>query len=221
MTLAQAASATAGVTGSLSSSLALAVLVGFTAGTAVIVPSVLIRQSASPKISVGVASSQQKSQPMRVTLTNPINTEVPKSQRIEPAPTRDVARELKPAQESIAREAELLAEAQRAIKSGAPAVALETLNRYLDECPKARLNEEATATRVLGLCALGRVVEGKRWAVEFEARYPNSPLIQRVRNACSSQNGAQFPVNTEKKSPDDDIQMIKDRRDTKYTEEAQ
>lgn len=85
---------------------------------------------------------------------------------------------------SIARETELLHEVQRALKGGRALLALSTLDRYAEECPARMLNEEATASRIVAVCALGRSAEGQRLTEDFVRRYPESPLLPRVRGAC-------------------------------------
>ncbi len=106
---------------------------------------------------------------------------------VAPAPRsfRDVAAPNNPTKASIARETELLAEVQRALKGGQALRALYTLDRHSEEFPSGQLYEEATAARVVALCAVGRVQDGRRWADEFARRYPNSPLSSRVRSACA------------------------------------
>jgi hypothetical protein len=98
--------------------------------------------------------------------------------------SRDVAAPSSPTKASIARETELLAEVQRALKSGQALKALYTLDRHSEEFPSGQLYEEATASRVVALCAVGRLQDGRRWADEFARRYPNSPLSSRVHSAC-------------------------------------
>jgi hypothetical protein len=221
ITIAQAAGATVSLTGSLTSAALGSVLVGFTVGVVVIAPTFIQHRSEHSRSTAVVASSPLKPLPSRVSAFASAAVETPEVPSAEPAPTREnAAPASKPAKDSIAREAELLAEAQRALKSGAPEVALKTLNRYLDDCPKARLNEEATATRVVALCSLGRTDEGKRWAVEFEKKYANSPLLLRVRNACSSRKPSQIPTSSGNEPPVSDSVMKNESADTKHLEET-
>jgi RNA polymerase sigma-70 factor (ECF subfamily) len=98
---------------------------------------------------------------------------------------RDVTAPSSPTKASIARETELLAEVQRALKSGQALKALYTLDRHAEEFPTGQLYEEATAARVVALCSVGRIQDGRRWTDEFIRRYPNSPLSARVRSACN------------------------------------
>jgi hypothetical protein len=48
------------------------------------------------------------------------------------------------------------------------------------------LREEAHAARVLALCRVGRIEDGRGAAGEFAREYPGSPLLPRVRRACDA-----------------------------------
>lgn len=85
---------------------------------------------------------------------------------------------------SIARETELLAHVQRALKGGRAGAAVHWLDQYQEEFPSGALHEEATASRVVALCTLERFEEAHRWTDTFTRNYPGSPLIGRVRGAC-------------------------------------
>ena len=89
-----------------------------------------------------------------------------------------------PINSSIARETELLAQVQRAIKGGRALMAIYLLDSYREEFPSGKLQEEAAASRVVALCALGRREEARRSADVFTRNYPSSPLRERVRSAC-------------------------------------
>jgi len=95
----------------------------------------------------------------------------------------------RPTKASIARETELISGAQRALQKGQPDTALLALDQYSNEFSAGVLQEEAIATRIVALCALGRVIDGRRGVLEFLNRYPNSPLIARIRRACSYTDG--------------------------------
>jgi hypothetical protein len=89
------------------------------------------------------------------------------------------------AKSSIADETLLLGKVQVALRQGQPAVALELLDQYREAYPRGVLQEEATAARVVALCALGRSADGRRWADEFVRLHPKSLLLGRVRAACT------------------------------------
>jgi hypothetical protein len=83
----------------------------------------------------------------------------------------------------------LLGKAQRALSSGAAARALELTEQHARAFPAGTLSEERQATRIVALCALGRVSEGRAEGRAFLARSGSSPLAERVRTACSSKGG--------------------------------
>ena len=102
------------------------------------------------------------------------------------APLPSVSVPPMPTKASIAVETEMLADVQRALQQGRPASAIAKLNQYDRAFPQGALREEATASRVVALCAFGRKADAQRWSVEFFRRYPNSPLSARVHGACSA-----------------------------------
>ena len=174
----------AGAINSLAVTLVSAIVIGFSSGLLALSPTTnVVRKPAShvaslPKMPPTRASAiVMKSAPV-----------VASAEAFNPPPHHELAPAViapaKPIKASIARETELLALAQRAIKVGRPGAALEALDRYTEECPAGLLYEEATASRVVALCALGRVQDGRRWAEEFYRHYHSSPLAARVRGAC-------------------------------------
>jgi hypothetical protein len=59
------------------------------------------------------------------------------------------------------------------------------LDAFAKEFPGGVLTEEALATRVSALCALGRVSEARAVGMRFVQRYPRSPVAARVRGSCA------------------------------------
>jgi hypothetical protein len=187
------ASATAATGTSLAAVAGGAVAVGFAVGlTGIALTGAVF--TPKPTRSVAIAAVEPARPvvvaPTRETVLQPVPSHAP---LVERAPV--VAAPQRPNEASIARETELLAEAQRALKSGRPGQALAILERYAEECQGGVLHEEATASRVVALCGLGRVQDGLRWTEEFLRRYPNSHLVSRVRNACGK--GAVAPASSE------------------------
>jgi hypothetical protein len=86
---------------------------------------------------------------------------------------------------SIDEETRLIAVAHRALASGRANDALGALERYSREFPNGALQEEASGTRVLALCAAGRRVEGQAARTAFLRAFPNSPLSAHVTSACA------------------------------------
>jgi hypothetical protein len=106
------------------------------------------------------------------------------------APVPAAAIESVPAQpsgqeDSLARETSLLRSARTALDAGDADRALALLARHAQLFPAGVLAEERLATRVLALCALGRVSEARETAGELESLAPASPHLTRVRSSCA------------------------------------
>jgi hypothetical protein len=82
---------------------------------------------------------------------------------------------------NLARELALLEEARNAMVQGRPAAALGTLAVYDKEFAAGKMSSEATALRVEALVKAGLRDEGRAVARAFLAKYPRSPLVDRVR----------------------------------------
>lgn len=85
----------------------------------------------------------------------------------------------------LARETAALRAANEALRGGAAARSLTLLDAFSKEFPGGVLTEEALATRVAALCALGRVDEARTVGTRFVQRYPRSPVAARVRGSCA------------------------------------
>lgn len=218
-TLGAAGATTTGTT-SLAATLASAVVLGLSTGLVAISPTsqriemdnvavpesptkapatplpkrMVVAVPASPQLPTSTAEAAPLNRP-RIPLVRRAAAADRSPQPDEETP-QNVTEPPKPTKASIARETELIAEVQRALKGGRALLALATLDRYAEECPARMLNEEATASRVVALCALGRNAEGQRLGEIFARQYPNSPLSSRVRSACphaSPLSGSRMP----------------------------
>ncbi len=87
-------------------------------------------------------------------------------------------------EDTLAAENQGLREAHAAMQGGDPARALALLDEQ--QARGSALREEREAARVLALCQLGRVDEGRAAAARFLQEIPRSPLADRVRGACPS-----------------------------------
>ncbi len=87
------------------------------------------------------------------------------------------------ARDSLADEVALLSRAQRALRSGRPALALEALNEHERKFGNGQMKEERIAARVQALCALGRTAEAQAQLVQLA---PNSIHSGLTRQACRS-----------------------------------
>jgi RNA polymerase sigma-70 factor (ECF subfamily) len=85
----------------------------------------------------------------------------------------------------VEAELALLRDARSALSAGDPSRALELTDAHARAFPHGVLAEERRATRIVALCSLGRVTEGRREAQAFVARAPDSPLAERVHTACA------------------------------------
>ncbi len=85
---------------------------------------------------------------------------------------------------TVGLEADLLREADGALKAGHPARALALLQEHTTRFPSGILIEEREAERVVVLCALGRTDEARVAASRFSREHPRSPLGRRVRESC-------------------------------------
>jgi hypothetical protein len=87
---------------------------------------------------------------------------------------------------SFLRALELLRSARRALDRDSPRTTLALLDRYAAEFPRgSSLQAEYEATRVLALCAAGRVEEAESARTHFLERQSGSPLADRVRAVCA------------------------------------
>jgi hypothetical protein len=85
---------------------------------------------------------------------------------------------------TVAAEADLLRQADAAVKAGDAARALALLGEHATKFPSGMLVEERESERVVVLCALGRTGEARAAAAQFLRLRPRSPLSQRVRESC-------------------------------------
>ncbi|MBW2464675.1 MAG: hypothetical protein JRH11_23710 [Deltaproteobacteria bacterium] len=85
---------------------------------------------------------------------------------------------------SIGEEVVLLRRATAARRAGDAPRALALLDAHAQRFPAAVLAPERAAARVLTLCDLGSVDEGREAAARFAVNHPSSPLLGRVRAAC-------------------------------------
>jgi len=70
------------------------------------------------------------------------------------------------------------------LQSGAPGRALEQLAEYRRRFEQPNLAMEADALRVDALCQAGERDGARAAATDFAAKWPASPLQQRVSAAC-------------------------------------
>ena len=104
-----------------------------------------------------------------------------------PARVINRATNLKPLQDTadqLRAETADLRKAQAALHSGQATLALQLLNAQDTQYRSGLLQQERSGARVLALCQIGSVPAARAESARFEKRWPNSPLIGRVRSAC-------------------------------------
>lgn len=88
------------------------------------------------------------------------------------------------APDRLAIEAQALRAAQRALRAGDNERALALLEQQDAHHPSGALAQERQAARVLALCQSQQVALARHEAEIFETRFPESPLLGKVRGAC-------------------------------------
>src|SRR5262249_32536558 len=84
-------------------------------------------------------------------------------------------------QDPLAVETRRLREVHAALRDGNPNRALALLDQASDGM---ELGEERAPARIVALCRLGRMNEGRAAMAAFVAEHPRSPHADRVRRAC-------------------------------------
>jgi RNA polymerase sigma factor (sigma-70 family) len=118
----------------------------------------------------------------RAKRVDPVDTRAqPKRERVEPSrsPAAPAAVDgLDDAETSI------LAEAQKSLKAGEPARALDLVREHARRFPSSRLGDLLGVTEVEALCAAGRGDAARNRAAEISAKNPDSSAAKRVRDVC-------------------------------------
>lgn len=89
--------------------------------------------------------------------------------------------------DTLAREARLLAEARRATASGDNTRALTLLDEHARTFPNGFLASDRAAEHIVVLCSLGRKSEATAEAQTFLAGRAPSPLTRRVSQSCAGE----------------------------------
>ena len=85
---------------------------------------------------------------------------------------------------SLEEESKMLRAARTARLAGAPERSLALTIEHAARFPSGALAPERDAERISALCSLGRRDDARREIGEFEARWPSSALLERVRTSC-------------------------------------
>ena len=129
------------------------------------------------KMSVAVPAAHDDEAPSAAPVTAAAHEKRVEKTRRRPAPAPAPAGDLR---DQIA----LIDAARTAVKAGATERALVLLRRYETSYPGGAFRPEALALRIEALAEGGRAAEARPLAREFLARYPQSPLSDRVARAA-------------------------------------
>jgi hypothetical protein len=111
----------------------------------------------------------------------PTRRERPVQERVRPATAEPT--NTPPSASTIARELEILRNAQLQLSRGAPDAALEHLRTHASEFPRGALVPEREGLRAIALCQL-RQPNGPVAAERFLAQHFGSALRKRVQDTC-------------------------------------
>ncbi|HKP55840.1 MAG TPA: hypothetical protein VJV78_03940 [Polyangiales bacterium] len=126
---------------------------------------------------------QQEPTPAPVAVVPPQQVEAPAPPRPEP-PTESVSPRAAAAAPSSRREIDQL-QRIRATLERDPAAAYRLAQRSEQEFPNGLLHEERRALQILALAKTGATDAAERRARQFFARYPQSPMRERVEAALA------------------------------------
>ena len=115
--------------------------------------------------------------------------ELPPPREIEPRPTPptpkpDAPPPIAPDTDTPDDELTLIVQAEAALRVDQPERALRLLQLHQRRHPDANTKEERLALRVLALCALGRLEEGRGLRHTFLQQYERSAYRTRIESAC-------------------------------------
>jgi len=88
-------------------------------------------------------------------------------------------------------ELELLTESRETLAQGNPAWALAKARTHLRRFPAGALAEERDSLRVLALCELGKLEEGRRLAAELTGKLSDPEIIRQFTAACGPGPGSE------------------------------
>ncbi|MCB9569838.1 MAG: hypothetical protein H6710_21905 [Myxococcales bacterium] len=119
---------------------------------------------------------------VRATTSRAASTEPDAIEAPPPAPEAEEAAPIL----DLARELRLIRAAEEHLQAGRGDEALAALERHRREFPGGQLEPEREASRVTALCQQGRADEASARAQAFAERWPDSPLVARVRRVCAA-----------------------------------
>lgn len=128
----------------------------------------------SPPVAVGVAPTPQATQ---APPEHEPRASVPVAALPEAAPVAPIASVVR----SKCDEVSLVDEADAALRAGSPERALTIVRALETRCPSGMLVQERERVAIEALATLGKTERARARALAFEARFPASPHLRRVR----------------------------------------
>jgi RNA polymerase sigma-70 factor (ECF subfamily) len=169
---------------------ATSILIGALAGLGVAVPASYLAERSTPSaqqrapVPAGSVTARATAprQPLQMEPNASSATSAMTASPVPLAPARSEARAL--GNDTLAGETRLLELARSRLKAGQAEESLRLLEQYQRAFPAGVLGEEAAASKVVALCALGRRREAERGVTQFRSDFPHSPLHPRVASVC-------------------------------------
>lgn len=131
---------------------------------------------APPRIDAPPSTPTQAPQPAQGTVAIDTDTD---AGALAPSPRE---RAPQPASTSLARESALVAQADRALRTGQPALALVLVDEHAERFARGQLRHERETVRVLALCGLGRNSAALQAAAPL--RSARGALPHRLERSC-------------------------------------
>ena len=137
---------------------------------------------ATPTPAIAAPKSQVNTQPPKLT---------PAAKR-RPRPKRSTQSKSPAASKvratgNLREEAQLIARAQRALRAGDHGGAMSVLKEHRKTYPRGVLVQERMGLEILALCGLGHTKAAQARSESFLARWPTTPIAERLRRSCAHQ----------------------------------
>lgn len=144
---------------------------------------------ALPTAPAATAAPLTPTRPAGATLERLLRAEPPDADPADPLTTTTTTPRpppRRPAEDPLAREARLLARAQRQLADDRPDQALATLDEHAAAAPHGRLADEREALRAAARCRRGERAAGLAAAERWFAGRPDAPALRTARARCAA-----------------------------------
>lgn len=127
------------------------------------------------------AASRDRARHTTTEAAPPIQQTTPDAHETQPPSAAETAEP----PSSLLEETRLLGEAQQALRRRTPKAALRWVDEHAARFPQGTLTQQREAARVIALCDLDRAAQARAAQAAFLHNWPDSPLTERVRHACT------------------------------------